>query len=97
MKFILIILAILGIYLFYLKKNKYELILNGRFWIFVSWMTIFILYFFSGIKYKFNLNLYSFGYIILCLAIFFVGQYIVKKNVKENKIDKDEKYKNRCN
>ena len=91
MKFILIILAILGIYLFYLKKNKYELILNGRFWIFVSWMTIFILYFFSGIKYKFNLNLYSFGYIILCLAIFFVGQYIVKKNVKENKIDKDEK------
>ena len=93
MKFILIILAILGIYLFYLKKNKYELILNGRFWIFVSWMTIFILYFFSGIKYKFNLNLYSFGYIILCLAIFFVGQYIVKKNVKENKIDKDEKNK----
>ncbi|OKZ76657.1 MAG: hypothetical protein BHW01_07275 [Clostridium sp. 27_14] len=39
------------------------------------------------------MNLYSFGYIILCLAIFFVGQYIVKKNVKENKIDKDEKNK----
>ena len=72
MKFILIILIILGVYIFYQKKNKYELILNARFWIFISWAAIFILYFFSGIKYKFNLNLYSFGYIILCLAIFFI-------------------------
>ena len=88
MKFILIILIILGVYIFYRKKNKYELILNARFWIFISWITIFILYFFSGIKYKINLNLYSFGYIILCLAIFFSGQYIIKK-----KKDKDEKNK----
>ena len=88
MKFILIILIILGVYIFYRKKNKYELILNARFWIFISWITIFILYIFSGITYKINLTLYRFGYIILCLAIFFSGQYIIK-----NKKDKDEKNK----
>ena len=46
MKFILIILIIFGVYIFYKKRNKYELILNARFWIFISWITIFILYFF---------------------------------------------------
>ena len=93
MKFILIILIILGVYIFYQKKNKYELILNARFWIFISWAAIFILYFFSGIKYKFNLNLYSFGYIILCLAIFFIGQYVIKKKKDKDEKDKDEKDK----
>lgn len=90
MKFILIIFTMLGIYIFYRKKNKYELLLNSRFWIFVSWITIFMLYFFSGIKYKFTLDIYSFGYIILCLSMFFIGQYIIRKNNKKEKIDEEK-------
>lgn len=91
MKIILIIIALLGIYIIYKKKEKYELIINNIFWIFVSWMFALGLYFFSGIKYTFNLNIYSFGYILLFWGVFILGQYISKFIFKSKINEKNEK------
>jgi len=78
MKVILILIAIGGIYYIFKKKDKHELILNNVFWLVVSWMFALVLYFFSGIKYTFNLNILSFGYIFLFWGVFLLGQYISK-------------------
>lgn len=91
MKIILVALVILGIYIIYKKKNKYELIINNVFWILGAWVFALVLYFFSGIKYTFNLNIYSFGYIVLFLGIFLLGQYISKFIFKDKMTNNDEK------
>lgn len=91
MKIILIIIALLGIYIIYKKKDKYELIINNIFWIFVSWMFALGLYFFLGIKYTFNLNIFSFGYILLFWGVFILGQYISKFIFKSKTNEKNEK------
>lgn len=91
MKSILIVIAIVGIYIIYNKKNWFELITNNVFWIFASWLFVLGLYFFSGIKYTFNLNIYSFGYIILFWLIFLLGQYISKFMFRNKIKTKNEK------
>ena len=90
MKVILIVVAILGIYIIYRKKDKSELIINNVFWLFASWVFCLGLYFFSGIKYTFNLNINSFVYILLFWGVFLLGQYILKKIFKKKDEQKKE-------
>ena len=99
MKISLIAIAIWGFYIVYKKKDKYELITNNIFWIFISWMFALGLYFFSGIKYTFNLNIYSFGYIILFWGIFWLGQYISKFlfNINSKEINKNDDFSTKIN
>lgn len=84
MKGILVIILIIGSYIIINKKDKYKLILSNLFWLFTPWIFCLLLYFYVGIKYTFELDIYSFGYIILILLSFSFGQYIIK----------DTKYKN---
>ena len=84
-KVFLLLILIIGTYIFIKKKEKYKQLLNEKFWIFLSWTSCLILYFFSGIKYTFNLDIYSFGYIILFWCIFFFGEYIGKIVKREKK------------
>lgn len=91
MRIILVLIIGVGCYWVYTQKDKYKLILDNKFWIFISWGFAFILYFFLGIEYTQKLNIYSFGYIILYWALFIVGQYAFKKYSKNKKINKEEK------
>ena len=91
MRIILVLIIGVGCYWVYTQKNKYKLILDNKFWIFISWGVAFILYFFLGIEYTQKLNIYSFGYIILYWALFIGGQYAFKKYSKNKKINKEEK------
>lgn len=91
MRIILAIIIIIGSYWIYKQKDKYKLISDNKFWIFISWGFAFILYFFLGIEYTKKLNIYSFGYIILYWALFIGGQYAFKKYSKNKKINKEEK------
>lgn len=91
MRIILVLIIGVGCYWVYTQKNKYKLILDNKFWIFISWGVAFILYFFLGIEYTQKLNIYSFGYIILYWTLFIGGQYAFKKYSKNKKINKEEK------
>ena len=91
MRIILVLIIGVGCYWVYTQKDKYKLILDNKFWIFISWGVAFILYFFLGIEYTQKLNIYSFGYIILYWALFIGGQYAFKKYSKNKKINKEEK------
>jgi len=91
MRIILVLIIGVGCYWVYTQKDKYKLILDNKFWIFISWGFAFILYFFLGIEYTQKLNIYSFGYIILYWALFIGGQYAFKKYSKNKKINKEEK------
>ena len=65
------------------KNNKYELIINNVFWLLISWAFALFLYFFMGIKYVFNLNIISMGYILLFWGLFVLGQHISKFILKK--------------
>lgn len=71
MKIIVVVILIIWSITILRKKNKYELILDYRFWIFAPWIICMLLYFFSGIQYEFNLNIFSFGYILIYWICFF--------------------------
>lgn len=94
MRLILIIMVISGGYWVYKYNKKYKLFLDNKFWVFISWGFAFILYFFLGIEYTKKLNIYSFGYIILCWILFIGGQYAFSKYSKRNKTKLNEKEQN---
>lgn len=79
MKIIILAISVLLFILVFKTKEKYKLVLNKYFWLFASWMICLLLYFFSGIKYTFNLTLISFGYILLTLFLFVTGNFVSKK------------------
>lgn len=79
MKIIMLIISIIYLILIFKTKEKYKLIINRYFWLFGSWIVCLLLYFFSGIKYTFNLTIISFGFIFLSLFLFVIGNYISKK------------------
>ena len=79
MKIIMLIISVIYLILIFKTKEKYKLIINRYFWLFGSWIICLLLYFFSGIKYTFNLTIISFGYIFLSLFLFVIGNYISKK------------------
>lgn len=90
MRIVLIIIIGVGGYLIYTQKDKYKLILDNKFWVFISWGFAFILYFFLGIEYTQKLNIFSFGYIILYWFIFVGGQYTFKKYSQNKKVNKED-------
>lgn len=86
MKLIVILIFIIVVYYFVKKERKYTLVLNEYFWLIIPWLVCLLLYFFSGIKYSFNLNLMSYIYIFATLTCFIFGYKIsIKKNIS-NKI-----------
>lgn len=87
---IFLLFLLLGILIVSKKKAKYQLLLNNVFWIWISWGGCLGLYFFSGIKYKYELNLYSFLYIIMYWLFFFLGQFLASTK-KRFVYQKDEK------
>lgn len=89
-KLVLFFIIMINIYVFIKKRKKYKLILNEKYWILFSWIGCLALYFFSGITYTFNLNIYSLGYIFIFWCIFFLGQYFAKIIKRENKIDRKD-------
>lgn len=85
MRLIIALIFIIGLYYILKRKRKYTLVLNEYFWIIVPWILCLMLYFFSGIKYSFNLNIFSFLYICSTLICFIVGYYIsIKGKVNNN-------------
>lgn len=84
MRIVLITIVILFSYIIYKKKEKYKLIIDNKTWLIISWMLCLGLYFFVGIKYSYNLSFYSFGFILLFLGLFIIGQYISKKLDKQD-------------
>lgn len=82
-KGIMIIILIIGSFIIINKKDKYKLILSNLFWLFVPWMFCLLLYLCAGIQYTFELDVYSFSYIILILFSFAFGQCIIKNKKNE--------------
>lgn len=82
-KGIMIIILIIGSFIIINKKDKYKLILSNLFWLFVPWMFCLLLYLCAGIQYTFELDVYSFAYIILILFSFAFGQCIIKNKKSE--------------
>lgn len=90
----LIILIIFMIRLFK-KTEGYKIIFSEVFWIIVPWTVCLVLYFISGIKYEYNLNFFSLGYIILFLVLFLLGRFLAykmkikpEKNINEESNEK---------
>ena len=90
-RIILIVLVIIGIVYFLKKEKKYTLLINNIFWLIISWLICLILYYFSGIKYTIELDIYALLYILFVLALFILGQGLVKKiSSREKKSEKKE-------
>lgn len=64
------------------KKYRCNIFINDIFWLLFSWIICLNFYYFSGIKYKFQLDLYSLCYIFACLLLFIVGRKITSSSSK---------------
>lgn len=86
-------LIVLLIVVLLCKKYKYKIFINDIFWLLFSWTICLTFYYFSGIKYKFQLDLYALCYIFACLLLFLIGRKIVSKNSTDlNNIDTSNKF-----
>lgn len=79
----------LVISIFVIKKinNIEKLIINYKFWIFISWEFSLLLYSFSGIVYPINLDLKVYLYILAFWSFFLFGTKIAKNVSARNRIN----------
>lgn len=74
-----------------ISKKGYKLIVSELFWIIFPWSICFILYFWGGITYTFNLSFGSVFYILAFWGCFMLGRYIKIKKDKAKNIDEKPK------
>ncbi len=70
MKLILFSSLLLFIFIFTTIKYKTLNLISPIFWLYISWLFLFIIYFFSGINYTYKIQFNSFIYIFISFILF---------------------------
>lgn len=95
MNAVLLICLLVIIFVFTFKhissKKGYKLVVSELFWIIFPWSICFILYFWGGITYTFNLDFGSILYILAFWGCFLLGRFI--KTYKKKYTGNDEQSK----